>query len=129
MREVKFRGKNKNGYWEYGAYHKHFTRTLGAFEDSYKDDEVKYIIISDKFSDWNMPRGIQVIEVDPATIGQCTGLVDKNNKEIYEGDELFCISEGYRGDVKFENGCFVTDCQGWGYKPLCECNFDDIEIV
>ena len=53
--------------------------------------------------------------VDPATVGQYTGMTDRNGKKIFEGDVLDFINE-YRGQnnkwkcvVEFIDGCFV--CQ------------------
>jgi len=66
--------------------------------------------------------------------GQCnleqfTGLLDKNDVEIYEGDILFCSVEKMIGTVKFTSGCFTTDCSGWGDECLNGIDTDHIEIV
>lgn len=71
MREILFRGKRiDNGKWVYGYY---APCCLGRFPCS-------PCIVPDPDGIW------EPIEVDPFTIGQYTGLTDKNGKEIFEGD-------------------------------------------
>lgn len=69
MREIKFRGKRlDNGEWIEGD----LLRMNGH-----------WFIFPDP-----APEGIDKYEVDPATVGEFTGLKDKNGKEIYEGGPL-----------------------------------------
>lgn len=67
MRQIKFRGKRKDtGEWVYGD----LVHTI------------KDILILPIDEGWNQ------YSVNSKTIGQFTGLCDKNGKEIYEGDIL-----------------------------------------
>ena len=108
MREILFRGKQKdNGEWVYGAYY-HQTEFYGD------DCDYHYIISScDELED-NMMCFDGVI---PETVGQYTGLTDKNGKKIFEGDVVkFTDSPfgySYIGVVCFNEGSFCIKYEYW----------------
>ena len=85
MREILFRGKRLcNGEWAYGFLVKMF----GAYHIIDKDDENT------------------AYEVIPETVGQYTGMTDKNGKRIFEGD-VISFHNGIPNVVIFENCGFV----------------------
>lgn len=91
MREIKFRGKRAdNGEWVYGDL-------MQFYNNGHRMNSVAIC-------------STQVDEVLTNTVGQFTGLHDKNGKDIYEGDIL--SKNGYIWGVYFEVGAFFISKNG-----------------
>lgn len=106
MRDYIFRGKRiDNGEWVEGFY----VATLG-----------KHCI---GVQTWQNSRDIITWhDVDPETVGQFTGMHDKDNIPVFEGDEIIIDDYQRRGDgffdpvtakVVFEEGAFLA--HGYDY--------------
>lgn len=108
-REIKFRGKRlDNGEWLYGS----------LLISHFKDDEKERYFITQFSGNYTFEH-----EVDPATVGQFTGLKDKNGREIYE-DDIF-EHRGIFGCVVWDSQLLQFQCawENFGFKTAGDISY------
>ena len=105
MKEILFRGKRvDNGEWTEGYFFKSWDKV---------------------FLLWGMTGDCpNMEEVVPETVGQFTGLCDKNGKKIFEGD-IVESQHGTRGVVEWQNAeCAFLVNIGDDWQTMDDCPYE-----
>jgi uncharacterized phage protein (TIGR01671 family) len=108
IREIKFRAKcARTGEWKYGFLSNHSTLTINSVR----------------------------LKIDQSTIGEYTGLKDKNGKEIYEGDILENKEHSFKFKIQWgiENESYAGWAGNWLNKdfisPLYNKPLENCEVI
>ena len=113
MREISFRGKREdNGEWVEG----------NLFIPDLPNKPTQICMGT------NVVR--ITFDIDPETVGQFTGLTDRNGKKIFEGDVVDILTENEEiGVVAYDDGGFLVNADGFCVDFHSNINGTDLEVI
>lgn len=114
MREIKFKGLTEDNEWVYGELITVKGKSFIKTDDEHERTQYGFM---DSFT-----------YVKSETVGQFTGLTDKNGKEIFEGDT--CRLGSFDHKIAFDNGAFCdTKISNYNPTPINWTPLDDYDCI
>ena len=115
MREILFRGKCADNYKNSGKW-------AEGYLLRFTEKRNPFIMLKD--------GGGECVEVIPESVGQYTGLTDKNGTKIFEGDIVDILTENSDiGIVKYDEGGFEVEADGFVIDFKQNIDGTDVEVI